>query len=287
LKNLCGIDHFKSDQIGEAIFGVVTVCIGVFINATLLAKILEVWTAANKAETDFEARINTVMAFLRFNGIVGKLRDDILDYFEFRHSNQHGANDQKIFLCSLPTEMQARVIYRIFPNALNSSYIFTGANESFVAQCVLKMSCNSMLTMPGQVIAAQGTLGAEMYLLKSGSCDVSVTDLRGASTRVEGIVSGQCFGEISLWFDCKRSATVTSADYSQLFTLTRTDLDEVLQRFPEMNVSLSTYAIASCLRVPSMAPALAGISCLTSEKLARRMSFSRHVVPRLFCRLLV
>ena len=40
-------------------------------------------------------------------------------------------------------------------------------------------------------------------------------------------------------------------------------------------MSLATYAIASCLRVPEIAPAIAGISIKTSERLARRMSFSK------------
>jgi CRP-like cAMP-binding protein len=82
--------------------------------------------------------------------------------------------------------------------------------------------------------------------------------------------------EISLWIESKRSATVTSTDYSQLFILTRSDLDNVLIRFPEVIITLATNAVASCLRVPSMTPALVGIDAKTSERIARRMAFSKQ-----------
>ena len=55
-------------------------------------------------------------------------------------------------LDQIPTEMQVRVIHKMFPNALNESFIFSGSNDGFVAQCVLRMSKNSLRTMPDQVL---------------------------------------------------------------------------------------------------------------------------------------
>ena len=42
-------------------------------------------TAYNKAQTDLDTKLNGVMTFLKLHGITGQLRDDILDYFEFRY----------------------------------------------------------------------------------------------------------------------------------------------------------------------------------------------------------
>ena len=86
------------------------------------------------------------MWFLKSNSISGELRDNILDYFEFRYSSNTDLDNDKVLLNTLPTEMQSRVIHRIFPNALNGSYLFTAASEGFVAQCVLKMTGNSLRT---------------------------------------------------------------------------------------------------------------------------------------------
>jgi len=67
-----------------------------------------------------------------------------------------------------------------------------------------------------------------MYLLKTGSAEVSVRDAKGGGAKIVGkIVPGQCFGEISLWMESKRSTTVTATDFSQFFILNARDLDEV------------------------------------------------------------
>jgi len=274
LQNLFAIEPYEADRTLEGWFGIVTLGAAIFINATMLSKILEIWTAVNKAQNDLDHRISNVMSFLKSNGIHGDLRDDILDYFEFRYSTHNDLNNDKILLDHLPTEMQSRVIHRIFPNALNSSYMFTGAHDAFIAQCVLRMSRNSLRAMPGQVITAQGTLGSEMFLLKSGVAKVQVSE-GGTLRTVDRIAPGQCFGEISLWMESKRTATVSAADFSQLFILNRTDFEDLLNSFPEMVPTLATHAIASVLRVPRMSPALVGIKTKTSERLARRMALNK------------
>ena len=128
----------------------------------------------------------------------------------------------------------------------------------------------------GQVITAQGAMGDEMYLMHSGAADVSIKDNGGPMRVVGRIAVGQCFGEISLWIECKRSATVTATEFSQLFILTRDDMNHALQRFPEMEATIAANALAACLRVSSMSPAVRGISSKTSERLARRMAFSKR-----------
>ena len=69
-----------------------------------------------------------------------------------RYSTSDDLNNDRVVLDQIPTEMQVRVIHKMFPNALNESFIFSGSNDGFVAQCVLRMSKNSLRTMPDQVL---------------------------------------------------------------------------------------------------------------------------------------
>lgn len=43
IKNLCAIENYFSNQTVEAVYGIITIFLSVFINATMLANILEVW----------------------------------------------------------------------------------------------------------------------------------------------------------------------------------------------------------------------------------------------------
>jgi len=58
LQNLFAIEPYLASNAGEAWFGVATLALAVFINATMLSKILEIWTAFNKVQNDLDSRMN-------------------------------------------------------------------------------------------------------------------------------------------------------------------------------------------------------------------------------------
>jgi CRP-like cAMP-binding protein len=272
LQTLFAIDPFQGDTLAEIWFGVLTLFISVCLHATFVSFIIEIMESMNKAQSSLEQRINSVTSFLRMNGIDGDLRNDVLDYFEFRFANSNDQDNDNRILDSLPTELQSRIIKRIFPRAIESAYIFSACNESFVSKLVIKMSRNQQRTMPNQIITAQGSLEEQMYLLKSGSAEVKVTDERGFAVSLMNIHSGQVFGELSLWMECRRTATVKSTKFCQVFILTRVDLVDVLKSYPGMEVVIATHALAAALRVEELCPGLSGISTNTSERLGKRMA---------------
>jgi len=231
----------------------------------------------NRVATERDAQINAVASFMAHNNIDGDLRDSIFDYFDFRYANPY-VDFEKRFLDELPLEMQYRVIQKLFPKALVSSSLFKGTHDAFVSQCVIRMARRPIRTFPGQVITAQGVHAAEMYLLKEGSAQVSVKDAGNehlGSMIISVLEPGQVFGELSLWMEAKRTATVTSIDFCHLYMLTRQDLEEVLKLFPEMAPIIATQAIAPCLRTTVWVPELRGLSAEASERIARRMATNR------------
>ena len=52
LQNLFAIEPYHANTTIEGWFGILTLLIAVVINATMLSKILEIWTAFNKAQND-------------------------------------------------------------------------------------------------------------------------------------------------------------------------------------------------------------------------------------------
>ena len=69
---------------------------------------------------------------------------------------------------------------------------------------------------------------------------------------------------------------MTSLDYCQLFMLTKDDLENVLDRFPEMAPSIATFAIAPILRTKELVPSMEGLTQYAAERIARRMAFNRE-----------
>jgi uncharacterized membrane protein len=85
---------------------------------------------------------------------------------------------------------------------------------------------------PGEIVFKQGDQGGEMYLVESGSVDISV-GAGSASVTVASLFAGQYFGELSLFDGMARSATATATKPTTLLKLTREDLVRFIDAYPE------------------------------------------------------
>lgn len=77
-----------------------------------------------------------------------------------------------------------------------------------------------------------------MFFISKGSCLVSVRDKfndRFESKTVRIIEEGSQFGEISMLYRCRRSATVTSIYYLQCAKITRDNYEELTVIYPHLN----------------------------------------------------
>eukprot|EP00802_Teleaulax_amphioxeia_P003906 Tamp_03909.p1 GENE.Tamp_03909~~Tamp_03909.p1 ORF type:complete len:789 (+),score=142.32 Tamp_03909:50-2368(+) len=244
LQNLFAIDPSQGDTMLEAWFGIASLILSVCVHATIVSSILEMWEAINRVRKELDHSINQVTSFLEKNAIDGDLRNEVLEYFEFRLSSTGNQEQDNRLLDALPPMLQSRIVTRLFPQALSSCSLFTNFSEAAVSRIILRMSRNQIRTMPQQLITMQGRLEEQMYLLKSGSAEVVVADENGSAESVANIMGGQCFGELSLWMECRRTASVTSKTFCQLFVLTKDDLFDVMSHFPglqtHLNVNLQT-----------------------------------------------
>ncbi len=75
-----------------------------------------------------------------------------------------------------------------------------------------------------------------MFFLVKGSCTVSVRDYRngGKAKFVRNLKPSSLFGEVALLFNCKRTASVNSINYSIVARLARSKFDFICTEFPQL-----------------------------------------------------
>ncbi len=95
----------------------------------------------------------------------------------------------------------------------------------------------------GDVIVREGETEGTFYLIRSGSVDVSTSDMGKDGDQVElgKMGEGDFFGEVALLTDKPRTATVTACEESELMELSRMDFDKIAGKFPSIRKVVEAY----------------------------------------------
>ncbi|MEW6086785.1 MAG: Crp/Fnr family transcriptional regulator [bacterium] len=95
----------------------------------------------------------------------------------------------------------------------------------------------------GEVIFHVDDTGCVMFILKSGSVKISISDRKGHEDILKIIYPYDFFGEMSLLDGEHRSATVTALEKSTALIIERDHLIDMIRKFPQ--IALNMLAILS------------------------------------------
>ena len=108
----------------------------------------------------------------------------------------------------------------------------------------LVQKLGTSLNVPEEEVIKQDsdTPDKDMFFIGKGDCEVRVRDERGREhEQIRLLVEGDHFGEISLIYKCKRSASVISRNYNTLAKMTSDRYRELVAEYPEYEVCLKKY----------------------------------------------
>src|SRR5271154_1080752 len=114
---------------------------------------------------------------------------------------------------------------------------------------------------PGNVIIEEGVLQTEVFVVVSGELEVHAKQIDGTDTMLARVGPGETLGEICLFDPGPATATVTAAEFSQLWRIADADLIQFMEDNPGAgNVLLRTLASILAQRLRQMNPRAFGIS---------------------------
>jgi small-conductance mechanosensitive channel/CRP-like cAMP-binding protein len=90
----------------------------------------------------------------------------------------------------------------------------------------------------GEKIISQGDPGRSMYVLSSGIARVTV-ERDGRTSDLGELVSGECFGEISLLTGKPRTASVTAKTDCEILEIDKSGMGDLLKQYPRLADHLS------------------------------------------------
>ncbi len=127
-----------------------------------------------------------------------------------------------------------------FLGRLRPIFIFKGLTDDQILEFAQALIAERH--PPDTVIFNEGDEGDNFYIIHKGQVRVSRAAGRRAAKPVATLVPGDFFGERSLLYGRKRSATVEAVSEVDLLRLSKADFERLLRKFPQIkpNLLLST-----------------------------------------------
>ena len=97
----------------------------------------------------------------------------------------------------------------------------------------LARAVEDLVVAPGTVILRQGDPGDKFYLIRTGRVRVFREDA-SLETELSVLQAGDDFGEMALFMDEPRSATVAALEETRLMVLSKEQFQSILKDFPNV-----------------------------------------------------
>ncbi|XP_061143221.1 cyclic nucleotide-gated cation channel alpha-4 [Syngnathus typhle] len=214
------------------LFMIADLLIAVLVFASIVGNVGNVITSLRDRDHVFFPNHELVKAYLRSHHISKELRQRIDNWYQHLRINKKIMRENEI-LQQLPLHLRTEIAVSVHLPTLSKVTIFQSCEKSLLEELVLKLT--PQVFSPGEYVCRKGDVGHEMYIIKEGKLAVVADD---GVAHFAMLGQGNFFGEISILnikgnkSGNRRTANIRSVGYSDLFSLSKEDLTDVLSEYP-------------------------------------------------------
>ncbi|XP_050702890.1 cyclic nucleotide-gated channel rod photoreceptor subunit alpha-like isoform X2 [Eriocheir sinensis] len=224
----------------DYLYNIAQLMFGLLLFATVLGHIANIVTNVSAARKEFQAKLDGVKTYMRMRRVPAHLQAKVIKWFDYLWLTQKCSDEERAVSC-LPDKLKAEMAIHVHLDTLKRVEIFQNTEAGFLCELVLHL--RPVLFSPGDYICRKGEVGKEMYIVNRGRLQV-VAD--NGKTMLATLKAGSYFGEISILnmgtAGNRRTASVRSVGYSDLFVLSKKDMWDVLKEYPAARVRLEAIA---------------------------------------------
>ncbi|KAG7393200.1 Potassium voltage-gated channel sub H member 5 [Phytophthora pseudosyringae] len=202
-----------------------------------LTKILENW---HRETTSRARKLSMIQAFVRKKRLPRLLKVRLMRYFR-HYIAKTSAFDERELLCEFSLSLRGEILHETYRNTFFRIPAFKRLSTQFVLD--MAMFIKPLIVVKGDVLAREGCVGTEMFILNTGLVEVRRTSLENTDWVVvlEVLTARGVFGEASLLQYAPHANSYTAKATSDLFTLPKEDFDRLIEEFPDAERALFDY----------------------------------------------
>lgn len=218
------------------IYAMLVMLFGVGVYGFVIGNIANILLKRDPSRTQFLNNLERLRSFVNFREIPPEMQKRIRSYYEYVWKQKIGANESE-FTSGLPDGLKTEVELFLKRDILERIPLFKGISDGFLREVSLHL--RPVIYTPGDYIFKEGDRGDEMYFLIRGKLKV----LTGDESKVLNILSdGDFFGELALFRNEIRMATVQAVTYCDIYILNKKVFEHVLNNYPEISSHIRIIA---------------------------------------------
>ena len=130
----------------------------------------------------------------------------------------------------LPDGLEREVSRFMKKDVVEKVQLFSGERQEFIEEICHRLE--PVFLTPDEILFKAGEPGDKMYFIVYGQVDVLLPDRRES---VKTLTTGMYFGEIALFLDIDRTATIQSGSFCDLYSLSKEDFNYITDKFPQIS----------------------------------------------------
>jgi len=222
-------------SIEQQVYAILVMLFGVAMYGFIIGNVANILSKRNPARAQYFNNLEQLKIFVNYRQIPSRLQKKIMDYYLYIWRKKLGF-DESVFLSGLPQGLQNEVSVYLKREILEKIPLFRGVSNSFLMEVSLHM--RPQVCVPDETIFKEGDAGNEMFFVIRGKLNVF-----SGEKILSDLKDGDFFGEIALFTENKkRTATVKSITYCDLYRLDREHFNEVLNKYPEIAEYIKSVA---------------------------------------------
>ncbi|RHZ28784.1 hypothetical protein DYB37_010578 [Aphanomyces astaci] len=225
----CRMEGFPADE--QIILAALSV-FGFFLVCLVSASITAIFVSQTSRASEYQEKIQSVMADLKALQVPRELRLAAKNYYEMLWRVKKTSDRYEKFIYEdqdLSPTIRAEIALHIHRRAIAVVPLFKGCTDDCLATVVMRLKTH--LYMAHDVIFHRGEPGRSMLIIIRGKVKIIGPDNR---TLVAVLKEGSFFGEIGLLQNTTRSCTVVASTFCEMKSLAQADAEVIFSLYPHI-----------------------------------------------------
>jgi len=221
--------------LSQKVYGIGVMMLGVGIYAYLIGNIASLISSLDPVRARYMQQRERLSAFMQYRALPTPLRRRIQRYFDYVWEERLVSDESEV-MQSLPPSLREDVALFLKRDLIKNVPLFDAASDAFVRDVALNLE--SFVALPGDLVVRVGETGREMYFLSRGTVEV----VAGDGAIMNTLSDGDFFGEIALFLDQPRSASVRAVTACDLYELDKPMFERIVSTYPDVADTLEAEA---------------------------------------------